>query len=439
MSTNVSKGQVNKAGDTLRMFPRDPEAIKILESYRLQYYGIVKELFKVLSEDTLHVCSQAVVVWRMKRIESVLSKLHRQEGLQLARMEDLVGCRCIVSSEKEVYKICDLLKEDSRIIVKDRVRDYIREPKPNGYRSLHIACSLPDEPYYYVEVQIRTQQHHSWATLVETTDLLYETHLKESEESENYPCFPKFHRLLSQPECSFRERKELVDIALGYGYLKRIMDVYTENDSKIRKEWKDLAVKGKRFFLLSSSPDGEISIKSFRSIDEAETAYMQVFLLDDKRNSVVVSSRNITFEALNSAYSNYTLNYNRLFYQMYGYISDICIYFYDSRRVFLFNRYYKEFLKMTVMMLKKANLDNVNFRILESQIVEFQRRKNIRKRREWSSSIKDHYDFIRNTFNKTHKKFEGKGLGAIILRMIQLFEYSRFKDIIQSIDKELKR
>lgn len=421
------------------MFPRDPEAIKILKSYRLQYYGIVKELFKVLSEDTLHVCSQAVVVWRMKRIESVLSKLHRQEGLQLARMEDLVGCRCIVSSEEQVYKIYDLLKEDSRIIVKDRVRDYIREPKPNGYRSLHIACSLPAEPYYYVEVQIRTQQHHSWATLVETTDLLYETHLKESGESDNYPDFPEFHRLLSQPRCSFEERRRLVDIALRYGYLKRIMDVYTENDSKIWKEWKDLAVKGKRFFLLSSSPDGGVSIRSFKSVDDAESAYMQDFLLDDKRNSVVVSSRNVTFEALNSAYSNYTLNYNRLFYQMYGYMSDICSSFYDPSHIFLFYKYYKEFLKMTVMMLKKANSDNVNFKILESQIVGFQRNKKIRKRREWSSSIKAHYDFIRSTFNETHRKFEGKGLRSILLRPIRLFEYSRFKGIIQSIDKELKR
>lgn len=190
------------------------------------------------------------------------------------------------------------------------------------------------------------------------------------------------------------------------------------NDLKIRQQWRNIAVRGVRFFLISNSPCGVASIKSFKILDEAENEYIKTYLKNEKENSVVVSSRSIKFENLNSAYSNYTLNYNHLFYQMFNHLSDICVYMHNNGNFWAFRRYYKEFLKMTVLMSQKANLEKVNFEFSERQLTDFYRTKK-RKRQEWWVSVRRHYEFIKDTFNSTHSKFNSSGLTGWLLYYIQ--------------------
>lgn len=436
MNKTITKSKVNKAGEILRENPKDKDAIETLRAYRSVYYSIAKVFFNILADETTNVYRQAIVVWRMKRVKSIVSKLHRNKDMKLARMEDIVGCRCIMQSEEQVYKVYESLKKNPQISIKESHRDYIKEPKSDGYRSLHIACSLPSFPNYYIEVQLRTQEQHNWATLVETTDALYPTKIKESNSAPKYEKFPRFHLLLSRPQLAFIEIKELIDIALEYDYLKRVIEVFALNDLQIRDQWKKLPVNGQRLILISTSPEGKASIESFRRIDDAENAHFQKHLLEEEKNNVIISSRNISFEMLNSAYGNYTLNYNNLFYQIYQYISDICLYFYSKGDIALFRKYYKEFLKMTVMMLQKAHSDKVNFNVFESEIT-FQKNKSIRKRQAWWASVKKHYAFITDIFNTTHSKFDRGGIKGVILKYIRIIEYSHFASIISNLTKSV--
>lgn len=126
---------------------------------------------------------------RLKSPQSILEKLKRK-GLALsmdtARQEltDIAGVRVICNYVEDIYRIADMLEGQEDITPVAR-RDYIAQPKENGYRSLHLIVKVPvflsdhreDVP---VEVQIRTIAMDFWATLEH--ELRYKAPAEVSEE-----------------------------------------------------------------------------------------------------------------------------------------------------------------------------------------------------------------------------------------------------------------
>ena len=111
---------------------------------------------------------------RMKTIRSIMEKLqrkHLQQSITSAvdNLTDIAGIRVICSYLQDVYTVSDLLtSQDDVHVVK--VRDYIKSPKSNGYRSLHLVVEVPvylseGRLAVPVEVQIRTIAMDFWATL----------------------------------------------------------------------------------------------------------------------------------------------------------------------------------------------------------------------------------------------------------------------------------
>ena len=111
---------------------------------------------------------------RMKTIRSMMEKLqrkHLQQSITSAvdNLTDIAGIRVICSYLQDVYAVADLLtSQDDVHVVK--VRDYIKHPKSNGYRSLHLVVEVPvylseGRLAVPVEVQIRTIAMDFWATL----------------------------------------------------------------------------------------------------------------------------------------------------------------------------------------------------------------------------------------------------------------------------------
>ena len=111
---------------------------------------------------------------RMKRTESIMEKLMRYdcpftpESIE-ENINDVAGIRVICSYIDDIYQIADaLLKQDDVTLVKRK--DYIQNPKPNGYRSLHLIVKIPvffadRKKEMKVEVQIRTVAMDFWASL----------------------------------------------------------------------------------------------------------------------------------------------------------------------------------------------------------------------------------------------------------------------------------
>ena len=111
---------------------------------------------------------------RLKNIESIKNKLEKRElPFTLSSIEenlnDVAGVRVICSFQQDVYILAEALlaQDDIKLI---EIKDYIKNPKPNGYRSLHLIVTVPifllhEKKIMKVEIQLRTIAMDSWATL----------------------------------------------------------------------------------------------------------------------------------------------------------------------------------------------------------------------------------------------------------------------------------
>ena len=111
---------------------------------------------------------------RLKSLQSIVEKLQRK-GLPLTmdaavtNLTDIAGVRVICSYLDDIYAVARLLLQQDNVQLL-RTRDYIHQPKDNGYRSLHLIIQVPvylsaGKLLVPVEVQIRTIAMDFWATL----------------------------------------------------------------------------------------------------------------------------------------------------------------------------------------------------------------------------------------------------------------------------------
>lgn len=111
---------------------------------------------------------------RLKTPESIINKVYRK-GYELSlpsireNVKDIAGIRITCSFTSDIYEISDMLQRQKDIKLIE-IKDYIKNPKPNGYKSLHLILEVPvfmsDQiENVCVEVQIRTIAMDFWASL----------------------------------------------------------------------------------------------------------------------------------------------------------------------------------------------------------------------------------------------------------------------------------
>ena len=126
---------------------------------------------------------------RIKTPKSILEKLQRK-GFEISvkgieeNLADVAGIRVICSFPDDIYATAKMLtdQDDIRVI---QVKDYIINPKPNGYRSLHLILEIPiflpnEKKNMKVEVQFRTIAMDFWASLEHK--LKYKKNIENAEE-----------------------------------------------------------------------------------------------------------------------------------------------------------------------------------------------------------------------------------------------------------------
>lgn len=135
-----------------------------------------------------------IIKYRVKKADSIIAKL-KKRGLPVTvesmnkNLDDIAGIRVICSFIDDIYEISRMLarQDDVKVLT---VKDYIRSPKDNGYRSYHMIVEIPVffsnfKKKMRVEVQIRTIAMDFWASLEH--ELKYKKQLDEmdSQEIEN--------------------------------------------------------------------------------------------------------------------------------------------------------------------------------------------------------------------------------------------------------------
>ena len=126
---------------------------------------------------------------RVKDPISIVEKMHRKgvvptiENIENT-LNDIAGVRVICSFPEDIYAIADILTSQDDVTLIKR-KDYIANPKPNGYRSLHLIVGIPiflstGKKMMKAEVQFRTIAMDFWASL--DHKLKYKQNVKEPEE-----------------------------------------------------------------------------------------------------------------------------------------------------------------------------------------------------------------------------------------------------------------
>lgn len=137
----------------------------------------VETKFRVLNEE-LSLEGEAnpidAIESRLKSPESIIEKVDRK-GIDFSveaieeHIDDIAGIRVICSFESDVYLIAEALLRQTDVQLIERI-DYIANPKPSGYRSLHLVIAIPiflydEKKIMKVEVQLRAMAMDMWASL----------------------------------------------------------------------------------------------------------------------------------------------------------------------------------------------------------------------------------------------------------------------------------
>lgn len=155
---------------------------------------------EILNNEFIHIYNYNPIEHiksRLKTPESIVKKLKR-DGREVSidnmieHLNDIAGIRIICSFTSDIYLIADMISRQADITVLN-IKDYIKNPKPNGYKSYHMVVTVPiylsEGPVdTKVEIQIRTIAMDFWASLEHKIYYKFEGNAPEYLESELKAC-----------------------------------------------------------------------------------------------------------------------------------------------------------------------------------------------------------------------------------------------------------
>lgn len=313
-----SKKRVDKAGDEIVKALHCQEDMDVFHNWRSAHTYPMQIMNYFLRDNSRYVDKNSIVVRRLKRAPSIIYKLRREPHMDLSRMEDIGGCRAILSTLNKVRELQDRLKNSSSSNILHRERDYITNPKASGYRGVHLIYGYNGEKDKFVnmkvELQIRTKIQHSWATAVEVIDTFTGRSLKSGEGEEKWLRFFKlisieFEKLESDSirydfnKDNFYEISNLVEELKIFDRLR----MFTMSIHAITRRLKP-SKKGVYFLidLNIASMSGTYSIYSNNKFNEATNHYNKLdesCQTSNNRSIVLVSAKSLS--ELKKGYPNY--------------------------------------------------------------------------------------------------------------------------------------
>lgn len=174
--------------DSERLFEQAKQLEEVMMMYQCAIQEVTTKLDVLNNEMSVRKNRNPIesIKYRIKKPKSIAEKLERN-GYPITvesvteKLNDVAGVRVICSFIDDIYTIAEMLtKQDDVTLL--AVKDYIKTPKPNGYRSYHMIIGIPvffsdKKQMMKVEVQIRTMAMDFWASL--------EHHVKYKKNVEN--------------------------------------------------------------------------------------------------------------------------------------------------------------------------------------------------------------------------------------------------------------
>ena len=324
---HFSKREVNDAGRTLLADAASPEelehAFQVVNNYRSSH-GFPLNTFQMgLRRKANIVDTNSLVAQRIKRLSSITHKLQRFDTMELTQMQDLGGCRAIVHTTQQVREMVDLYQKSRMKHKLDHIDDYISNPRPSGYRGVHLIYryfSDRNETYngLKIEMQLRSQFQHAWATAVEIVGTFTDQALKSSQGQEEWL---RFFTLMGTavaimektphvPDAPTSTKELVAEIRKHEGDLD-IKNRLTQYGAAL-KTTEERDVEDAHYFLLKLDPAADnvtVTGYSSREIEEAQREYLAVERgIEDIEGAEAVLVSVESFASLRRAYPNYFLD-----------------------------------------------------------------------------------------------------------------------------------
>ncbi|MDQ1591803.1 MAG: hypothetical protein QOG71_2430 [Pyrinomonadaceae bacterium] len=325
-----SKSQVDAAGVML-ITPNTPDeamerALSVINNWRAVHSFPLNTFQKTLRQKAKQIDPQALVAQRVKRLSSIELKLSRfSPQMKLSQMQDIGGCRAVVSSVRHVNRLVDVYERSDLKHKVARADDYIKTPKPSGYRGVHMIYRyFSDRRKTYnglkVEMQFRSQLQHAWATSVETVGTFIQQALKSNQGEEDWL---RFFALMGT-EIAYREESPLVpDTPKKRGELKSELREYARKlnvENRLHAFGAALktleptnAPRKAHYFLLVLDPAASsvtVTGYKYHELDKASTDYLAAERIASQRGTDAVLVSVESMDSLRRAYPNYFLDTN---------------------------------------------------------------------------------------------------------------------------------
>ncbi len=255
------------------------QSISTINAWRISHEYPMQTFNVTLRRKAQQISEKAIVARRLKRMVTILDKIsNREEDMRLSRMQDIGGVRAIMQSIRQVEHLAHAYLHNKRFphILKCH-HDYITTPKSSGYRGIHLVYQFNNSQGrqsdsrewdgLLIEIQLRTELQHAWATSVEIAGTMRHENLKSSRGNHEWLAF---FELMSSVIAQLEDQPVLPQHSSW-----DTRRLYRETYAAINRLDAHDTMRG--------------WIRGMRWINERETSYYSILRLDIKEKSVYVT------------------------------------------------------------------------------------------------------------------------------------------------------
>ena len=165
------------------------DALTIVDNNRSSHNYPLNTFQSTLRRKAKQLHHESLIAERIKRLRAIRHKLqkHTDKPIPLSQMQDIGGCRAVVADMADLKTLQDMyLTGDLKHKLIQPHDDYVKKPRYSGYRGIHLVYIYnSDKAKTYnglkVELQLRPQKQHAWATAVEVVGMFRRELLESSE------------------------------------------------------------------------------------------------------------------------------------------------------------------------------------------------------------------------------------------------------------------
>ena len=322
--TNVFSPQATLEADLAQQMAELEQAFLVVNNWRSAHSYPLQSIKMTLRGRAKKQDKSSLIAQRIKRIPAIELKLRNNERMTLSSMHDIGGCRAVMRTVSLVEKMVTVYEEATARNPRrggefSRKYDYITNPKPSGYRGVHLVYkyhsdskSLKIYNGLKIEIQIRSALQHAWATAVETVSMFTGQALKSNIGEESWK---RFFALAASAFAQMEKRPAVPGTPIDPAELKNELNTFAEQIALLRGftvATEQFDKKNGHVFLLELNPSARaVKTTAFQQneLELAQEKYLETEkAIKDHPGTQVVLVSVESFASLRKAYPNYFLD-----------------------------------------------------------------------------------------------------------------------------------